>query len=79
MTELVEKLYRTSELTDEELKSLIEADSEDVAELLRKRADEVRRLHYGRKVFLRGLIEVSSYCKNDCLYCGIRRSNKSAD
>jgi len=79
MTELVEKLYRTSDLTDEELKSLIEADSEDVAELLRKRADEVRRLHYGRKVFLRGLIEVSSYCKNDCLYCGIRRSNKSAD
>ena len=79
MTELVEKLYRTSDLTDEELKSLIEADSEDVAELLRKRAGEVRRLHYGRKVFLRGLIEVSSYCKNDCLYCGIRRSNKDAD
>ncbi|MBR5164760.1 MAG: [Ruminococcus sp.] len=79
MTELVEKLYRTSDLTDAEIKALIETDSEDVAELLRKRADEVRRLHYGRKVFLRGLIEVSSYCKNDCLYCGIRRSNKSAD
>lgn len=79
MTELVEKLYRTSDLTDGELKALIEADSEDVAELLRRRADEVRRLHYGKKVFLRGLIEVSSYCKNDCLYCGIRRSNRDAD
>ena len=30
---------------------------------------------YGRKVFMRGLIEISSHCKNDCLYCGIRRSN----
>ena len=79
MTELVEKLYRTSDLTDGELKALIEADSPDAAELLRKRADEVRQLHYGKKVFLRGLIEVSSYCKNDCLYCGIRRSNRSAE
>ena len=79
MTELVEKLYRTSDLNDAELKALIETDSPEVAELLRKRADEVRQLHYGKKVFLRGLIEVSSYCKNDCLYCGIRRSNKSAE
>jgi len=79
MTELVEKLYRTSDLTDAELKALIETDSPEVAELLKKRADEVRQRHYGKKVFLRGLIEVSSYCKNDCLYCGIRRSNKSAE
>lgn len=79
MTELVEKLYRTSDLTDAELKALIEADSPEVAELLKKRADEVRQRHYGKKVFLRGLIEVSSYCRNDCLYCGIRRSNKSAE
>ena len=33
---------------------------------------------YGNKIFIRGLIEISSYCKNDCLYCGIRRSNKNA-
>lgn len=79
MTELVEKLYRTCDLTDGELKALIETDSADAAELLRKRADEVRQLHYGKKVFLRGLIEVSSYCRNDCLYCGIRRSNRSAE
>ncbi len=79
MTELVEKLYRTSDLTDAELRTLIETGSAEAAELLKKRADEVRRLHYGKKVFLRGLIEVSSYCRNDCLYCGIRRSNKDAD
>ncbi len=79
MTELVEKLYDTCDLSDSELKSLIESDDESAAKLLRERADEVRIKSYGRKVFLRGLIEVSSYCRNDCLYCGIRRSNKSAD
>lgn len=79
MTELVEKLYRTCDLTNNELKALIETDSPEASELLRQRADEVRRHYYGKKVFLRGLIEISSYCKNDCLYCGIRRSNKDAD
>ena len=38
----------------------------------------MRRQVYGTKVFTRGLIEVSSFCKNDCLYCGIRRSNAMA-
>lgn len=40
----------------------------------RKTADEV----YGKKVFKRGLIEFTNYCKNDCFYCGIRRSNAKA-
>lgn len=79
MTELVEKLYSGQNLTDSELAALIETDDEAVSDLLKKRADEVRRREYGDKVFLRGLIEISSYCKNDCLYCGIRRSNKDAD
>ena len=78
MTDIVEKLYRTSDLTDEELTALIETDDKDAAELLRRYADETRQKSYGKKVFLRGLIEVSSYCKNDCIYCGIRRSNKDA-
>lgn len=76
MNELVERLYKTGNLTDNELKQLIESDT---AENLAEYADEVRQKHYGKKVFLRGLIEISSYCKNDCFYCGIRRSNKSAE
>ncbi len=79
MTELAEKLYRTGNLNDGELKQLIETDDENTAEILRQKADETRREYYGKKVFLRGLIEISSYCKNDCYYCGIRRSNKSAE
>ena len=47
----------------------------EAAELLAKRADEVRRKIYGNSVFIRGLIEISNICKNDCLYCGIRKSN----
>lgn len=76
MHELVEKLYRTGNLSDNELKLLIE---NETAENLAEYADEVRQKYYGKKVFLRGLIEISSYCKNDCYYCGIRRSNKSAE
>ena len=41
-------------------------------------ADAVRREVYGNAVYLRGLIEISNICKNDCLYCGIRRSNGAA-
>lgn len=79
MREIIGKLYKNSDLSDAELKSLIETDDTEAAELLRQRADEVKQRFYGKKVFLRGLIELSSYCKNDCLYCGIRRGNSSAE
>ena len=78
MTELIEKLWETGNLSDCELEALITDTHEDTAVLLAERADSVRKKYYGRKVFLRGLIEISSYCKNDCFYCGIRRSCKSA-
>lgn len=77
MDSLIKKLYHEKNLSDDELKTLIE--SNEGSELLVKYADEVRQKYYGKKVFLRGLIEISSYCKNDCLYCGIRRSNKNAE
>jgi biotin synthase len=41
-------------------------------------ADGLRRKYYGRKVYFRGLLEFSSYCKNDCYYCGLRRNNRNA-
>ena len=78
MNKIVEKLRSSGGISDSELKLLIECKSPEVAEFLRKNADEVRQLHYGKKVYLRGLIEISSYCKNNCYYCGIRRSNSSA-
>lgn len=78
MRDIIEKLCNTRDLSDGELIALIETDDADAVSLLREKADGVRRKYYGDKVFLRGLIEISSYCRNDCLYCGIRRSNRSA-
>lgn len=79
MIELVERLYSGSRLSDGELAALIVTGDEAAAERLTVLADRVRRKYYGDKVFLRGLIEISSYCRNDCLYCGIRRSNRAAE
>ncbi|GHU52768.1 [FeFe] hydrogenase H-cluster radical SAM maturase HydE [Clostridia bacterium] len=42
-------------------------------------ADKVRQSIYGKEVYMRGLIEFTNYCKNDCFYCGIRHSNKNAE
>ena len=77
MHELPLLLHKKRTLTDEELKVLIESDQfdSDLASL----ADEVRREYYGTDVYLRGLIEFTNYCKNDCFYCGIRHGNKVLD
>lgn len=74
---LVEKLRRERDLSDSELRELIESDTHD--EALRQAADEVRRARYGDAVFLRGLIEFTSFCKNNCLYCGLRAGNRNAE
>jgi len=57
-----------------ELLNLIKNPPDNLFEEARK----VRDAHYGKKIFVRGLIEFTNYCKNDCFYCGIRRSNKNA-
>lgn len=49
------------------------------AALLQRRAEETRRSVYGNKVYVRGLIEISNICKNDCFYCGIRKSNPNCE
>ena len=73
MRDLTDKLRDTQNLTDEEFALLI--DGEIDTEYLFSQADKVRKEHYGNEVYIRGLIEISNYCKNDCLYCGIRKSN----
>ena len=61
------------------LAALLEGSDEESDALLRDAAVRVRKEIYGNTVYVRGLIEVSSFCKNDCLYCGIRRSNRKAE
>lgn len=79
MIELIERLYSDGGLSDSELAALIVTEDEAAEKRLAVLADKVRRKYYGDKVFLRGLIEISSYCRNDCLYCGIRRGNRAAE
>ena len=77
MKELIEKLEKKRSLSLEEYEYLIENRDDESRELLREKADKVRREIYGNKIFIRGLIEIGNICKNDCLYCGIRRGNKT--
>lgn len=77
MNNLVDKLFETGDLSDDELKILIESD--EFNEPLAEAADIRRRENYGDKIYIRGLIEFTNYCRNNCYYCGIRRDNKKAE
>lgn len=68
---LLEKAQTSHQLSREEIVSLLKADTP----ALFQAADDVRRQFVGDGVYLRGLIEFSNYCKNNCCYCGIRRDN----
>ncbi|MGN0526660.1 MAG: [FeFe] hydrogenase H-cluster radical SAM maturase HydE [Acutalibacteraceae bacterium] len=71
----IEKLITDRYLSDNELRALLKSDSYDNA--LFSAADKKRREIYGDEVYIRGLIEFTNYCKNNCYYCGIRRDNKN--
>lgn len=79
MKELIERLERERDLTNAEFAVLLDQSSGADRDFLFERARTVRDAHYGRKVYIRGLIELTNYCKNDCLYCGIRKSNASCE
>lgn len=74
---IIDNIEKTHNAGFEELVSVIENSDND--KYLYECADRVRRKVYGRDVYIRGLIEISNYCKNNCLYCGIRRSNRNID
>lgn len=77
--ELVDLLARERSLTLELYEELVRCFSPALAAYAAERAVAARREVYGDDVFIRGLVEVSSCCRNDCLYCGLRRSNRSAE
>ncbi|NLK39389.1 MAG: [FeFe] hydrogenase H-cluster radical SAM maturase HydE [Clostridiales bacterium] len=79
MIELIDRLSDNEILTKEELIRLIDNRSAETAEYLFERARRARHKFYDNKVYIRGLIELTNYCKNDCFYCGIRKSNTAAD
>lgn len=79
MRELIDKLHQLHTLSKEEWIQVLENQDEATADYLFEKARGVREAVYGRDVYIRGLIEISSYCKNNCYYCGIRRDNRKAE
>lgn len=76
MDALVERLAHEHVLDAQGYASLLASCDETAFNLLQKYAAEVAQSHFGSRVYIRGLIEVSNYCRNNCYYCGIRRDNR---
>ena len=76
--EIVLKIEDCRQITKEELSLLLNTHSEDGISYLHERARRTALGIYENKIYIRGLIEFTNYCKNDCYYCGIRRSNSHA-
>ncbi len=77
MIDIINKAKNTHKLEKKELISLLS--SSDFDEEIFAAADEVRKKYVGDCVHLRGLIEFSNICKQNCLYCGLRRDNKEVN
>ena len=79
MKRLIDKLTETQTLEKEELLYLLSNCDHDSRQYLFAKARGVAKRHFDNQIYLRGLIELTNYCKSDCLYCGIRRSNKNVE
>lgn len=75
---LIDKLKEERTLTKEEWIRLISGRTPELSKYLFSLARKERHIHYGHEIYIRGLIEFTNYCRNDCLYCGIRKSNSHA-
>lgn len=74
---LINDIKNSNNFNDENILNILNSDEYDNELFIE--ADKIRREIYGEDVYIRGLIEFTNYCKNDCLYCGIRRSNLKCD
>ena len=76
---VAKKLISDHTLSLAEYETLVAGQTPEIAALLAEAARSVRREIYGNDVYVRGLIEIGNICKNDCLYCGLRRSNDEVE
>lgn len=75
----IDQLRSTRRISDEALLELLACTDADITEYLHQQAHEVTVQQFGHYIYIRGLIEISNCCKNDCYYCGIRKSNTKVD
>lgn len=76
---IIDKLATNNDASYDELLYILDNIDEQSKAYLISKADEARNKTYGNKVYLRGIIEFTNYCKRNCLYCGIRAENNKAD
>ena len=79
MMQLAQRLVCERTLHAEQFRALIELCDDHTLDYLRQEAVRTAQKRFGLGIFVRGLIEISSFCRNDCFYCGLRRSNRSAE
>lgn len=79
MKRLIDKLEKNKFLEKDEYVFLLNNYNAEISEYLFNKARSVSQRYFGNKIYIRGLIEFTNYCRNDCLYCGIRRSNKNSE
>ena len=77
MKKLIDKLEKEKILSKEEFIFLIENFDDDLRKYAAEKARKIKEEIYGKDVYIRGLIEFTNYCKNNCYYCGIRYGNKN--
>jgi len=76
---LIDKLERERKLLAEEYLFMLHIRDAKTVQYLFERAREVRQIYYRKDVYIRGLIELTNYCRKNCFYCGIRASNKNIE
>ena len=75
----IDRLEAGESLDRESYIALIEKRNEELAGYLFGKAAGMREKYYGNRIYIRGLIEFTNYCRNDCYYCGIRKGNRKAE
>ena len=76
---MLKELLNKDEFSKDDIISLLEIEDWNEVQSIYQKADEIRKKYCGNEVYLRGIIEFSNYCEQDCIYCGLRRSNTSLD
>jgi len=79
MKELIDKLQAERILTKDEFVTLLTSFTDEDSRYLFSKARALTDELFGKKIYLRGVIEFTNYCRNDCFYCGIRKSNRNLE
>lgn len=79
MKQWIDKLRKERTLRQEEFRQLLTGCDAETLRYINRQAQEVSLLHFGNKIYIRGLIEVSNCCRNNCYYCGIRKGNSTIE